>query len=142
MVDDRSSEARSRAMSAVRNKDTVPEVTVRRLLHRMGYRFRLHAQNLPGKPDIVLPKYKLCIFVHGCFWHRHIGCNRATVPSSNTEFWQLKFEKNINRDEYVRAELERLGWKVCIIWTCYVKDKAKLTNLLQRCLSDCDFGNN
>jgi DNA mismatch endonuclease (patch repair protein) len=134
MADDRSAEARSRAMAAVRSKDTAPEIAVRRLLHRMGYRFRLHLQTLPGKPDIILPKYKVCIFVHGCFWHRHADCKRATVPSSNKEFWRLKFEKNIIRDEFVKAELERLGWHVCVIWTCFVKDEIQLSELLQKCL--------
>ena len=132
MVDDRSVEARSRGMAAVQNKNTKPEIAVRRVLHRMGYRFRLHVRDLPGNPDVVLPRHKVCIFVHGCFWHQHSGCSRATVPSSNTEFWRSKFEKNVARDSFVQSELKRLGWRVCVVWTCLVKDEVKLEKILRK----------
>ena len=134
MVDDRSVEARSRGMSAVRNKNTIPEVKVRRILHRMGYRFRLHVRDLPGNPDVVLPRHKMCIFVHGCFWHQHSNCSRATLPSSNTEFWRAKFEKNRIRDQAVQRELEQLGWRVCVIWTCFLSREVELAEMLVKCI--------
>lgn len=135
MVDDRSSVERSRGMSAVRTKNTKPELIVRNVLHRMGYRFRLHANDLPGKPDIVLRRFKTCIFVHGCFWHQHQGCKRASLPHSNTEFWHTKFQKNIARDKLVQDQLLEKGWNVCVIWECEVKDMALLEKLLKSCLN-------
>lgn len=116
-------------MSGIRGKDTKPELMVRSMLHREGLRFRLHA-NLPGKPDLVLPKYDAVVFVHGCYWHRHQGCRFTTVPSSNVEFWQRKFAANVKRDERVKRELERSGWRVFIVWSCSItqesiKDLAK-----------------
>lgn len=109
---------RSRIMRAVGRRDTRPELRVRRALHSMGYRFRLHRKDLPGTPDIVLPKYRTCIFVHGCFWHRHEGCKKATTPKSNESFWQDKFARNVLRDEESRRALEALGWNVVIVWEC------------------------
>ena len=109
---------RSRIMRAVGRRDTRPELRVRRALHSMGYRFRLHRKDLPGTPDIVLPKYRTCIFVHGCFWHRHEGCKKATTPKSNESFWQEKFARNVLRDEENRRALEALGWNVVIVWEC------------------------
>lgn len=132
MADRISPEHRSWNMSRIRNRDTRPEMIVRSLLHRMGYRFRLHKKDLPGKPDIVLPKYKTVIFVHGCFWHRHKGCKYAYTPKSRTEFWNTKFEKNIARDKQVRKELKKLGWKVIVVWECEVKDTEKLYKKLNR----------
>ena len=105
-------------MRAVGRRDTRPELRVRRALHSMGYRFRLHRKDLPGTPDIVLPKYRTCIFVHGCFWHRHEGCKKATTPKSNESFWQDKFARNVLRDEESRRALEALGWNVVIVWEC------------------------
>ena len=108
-------------MSRIRGKDTKPELLLRRLLHRAGYRFRLHAPDLPGKPDIVLPKYRTVIFVHGCFWHRHEGCSNATMPKSRTEFWEEKFRRTVERDEAKQRQLEALGWRVVVVWECDLK---------------------
>jgi DNA mismatch endonuclease, patch repair protein len=109
---------RSWNMSRIRGKDTKPEVRVRSALHRMGYRFRLHSRNLPGKPDIVLPKHATVVFVHGCFWHRHPGCRFAYTPKSRIEFWQAKFDRNVERHREVEEQLEELGWSVVVIWEC------------------------
>ena len=127
------SEQRSRNMSAIKSKNTRPEIVVRKLLHSMGYRFRLHRKDLPGSPDIVLPKYKTVIFVHGCFWHRHENCKYATTPKTRKEFWEKKFRENINRDNLNQANLSLKGWKIIIIWECQLKgDKRKLIrDLLQ-----------
>lgn len=121
-----SKDKRSRIMSHVGGKDTKPEQIVRSLLHRMGYRFRLHRKDLPGKPDIVLPKYKKVIFVHGCFWHGHSGCKRAKRPATNQKFWHEKLDKNIARDRAVIEQLEKMGWKVLVVWTCEMKDMESL----------------
>lgn len=108
-------------MSAVKGKDTKPEILVRKWLHAAGYRFRLHVKELPGKPDIVLPKYKTVIFVNGCFWHQHQGCPHAKLPITNKQFWEEKLQKNAERDERNYQELRGMGWKVRIIWECEVK---------------------
>ncbi len=117
-MDTLTKEKRSWNMSRIRSKDTAPELTVRSLLHRNGFRFRLHVKDLPGKPDIVLPKYKTVIEVRGCFWPRHPGCKIATTPSTNTEFWQKKFAQNVARDKENEEKLKQLGWNVIIIWSC------------------------
>jgi DNA mismatch endonuclease (patch repair protein) len=119
------SEQRSRNMSAIKSKNTKPEIAVRKLLHSMGYRFRLHRKDLPGSPDIVLPKYKTVIFVHGCFWHRHENCKYATTPKTRKEFWEKKFRENINRDNLNQANLLLRGWKIIIIWECQLKGDIK-----------------
>lgn len=119
-------------MSRIRGKDTGPEKKVRSLLHRMGYRFRLHPKNLPGKPDIVLPKYRTVIFVHGCFWHRHRGCKYAYTPKSRKEFWQKKFQENIERDKRENKALKSLRWKVIIVWACELEIPASLTKKFRR----------
>ena len=111
-------------MSRIRSRDTAPELRLRSLLHRVGLRFRLHHPGLPGRPDIVLPRYRTVVFVHGCFWHRHLGCSGATTPSSNAEFWQSKFEANVRRDRATRNALERLGWRVIVVWECSLKADA------------------
>jgi DNA mismatch endonuclease (patch repair protein) len=126
-----SKEKRSWNMSRIRSKDTKPEKIVRSLLHRMGYRFRLHVKGLPGKPDIVLPKYKTIIFVHGCFWHRHPKCKYAYTPKSRIEFWEKKFAENIVRFKIVKKELEKLKWNVVVIWECEIKSNADLVNKLE-----------
>ncbi len=105
-------------MSRVSSKDTKPEKIVRSFLHRAGFRFRLHARDLPGKPDVVLPKHKTAIFVHGCFWHRHPGCKRATTPKTRREFWMEKFKKNVRRDNLNQKKLKELGWEVIVVWAC------------------------
>ena len=115
------SEQRSRNMSAIKSKNTKPEITLRKLLHSMGYRFRLHRKDLPGSPDIVLPKYKTVIFVHGCFWHRHENCKYATTPKTRPAFWESKFNENIRRDRTNQNNLIKLGWKVLVIWECDLK---------------------
>ena len=122
-------------MSRVRGKDTAPELRVRKLAHAMGYRFRLHRRDLPGKPDLVFPRLGKVIFVHGCFWHRHEGCRFATQPKSRTEFWTTKFERNIKRDRHVQAELRTLGWDVLVVWECETKEPAILENILSGFLS-------
>jgi len=124
-------EKRSWNMSRIQPKNTKPEIMVRSVLHRLGYRFRLHAENLPGRPDIVLPKYKTVIFVHGCFWHRHPGCKYAYTPKSRIDFWTEKFHKNIKRHKAVIRELIELGWAVQVIWECEVKDIESLKEKLK-----------
>ena len=127
MVDQISKKHRSWNMSRIKSRDTKPEKIVRSLLHRLGYRFRIYRKDLPGKPDIVLPKYHIAILVHGCFWHQHEGCSRCTKPSTNQEYWTSKFTRNKQRDREVVAELEKLGWKVMVIWECETKkNKMKL----------------
>jgi len=114
---------RSRMMSGIRGKDTKPELIVRSFLHRAGLRFRLHAK-LPGKPDLVFPRHRTVVFVHGCFWHRHDGCRYATTPASNPGFWQEKFTANVRRDAKVKQQLEELSWRVLVIWACQLKESS------------------
>ena len=121
---------RSWNMSRIRGKDTKPEMRVRSVLHRMGFRFRLHRKDLPGKPDIVLPAYGTVIFVHGCFWHRHPGCRYAYTPKSRVDFWQTKFQRNVERHQEVEAELEELGWHVVVIWECETGSEEQLQQRL------------
>jgi DNA mismatch endonuclease (patch repair protein) len=123
MVDIVDKETRSRMMSGIRGKNTLPEITVRKYLHSKGLRYRLHVKTLPGKPDLVLPKYRLALFIHGCFWHRHKGCRYATTPASNPEFWQKKFEANVQRDKEVTRQLKHAGWRVLVIWECEINDE-------------------
>jgi len=112
-------------MAKVRKKDTAPEITIRKTLHRLGLRFRLHVQTLPGTPDIVFPRYHAIVFVHGCFWHRHKGCKLATTPKSNQQFWAEKFQKNMVRDLTKKKILESLGWRVYVVWQCELSSPAK-----------------
>jgi len=118
---------RSKNMAAVKGKNTTPEIRVRRMLHKLGYRFRLHRKDLPGKPDIVLSRHRLCIFVNGCFWHQHPGCKRATIPEFNRKFWVTKFQGTLERDLRAKNELIAQGWCVCIIWECETKNEACLS---------------
>lgn len=134
-------EKRSQIMSHIRGYDTKPELLVRSIVHRLGYRFRLHVEDLPGSPDIVLPKHKKVIFIHGCFWHGHKGCKRSQRPSTNVIFWQDKLDKNVDRDKRTQKELRRLGWRYLIIWQCEIgrpgRIKRKIKQFLQtRNLSD------
>jgi len=122
-------------MSRIRCKNTKPERVVRSLLHRMGYRFRLHRADLPGKPDVVLPKYRAVVFVHGCFWHRHRGCEYAYTPKSRVRFWKKKFQDNVKRDAEVKQQLEGMGWHVIIVWECELRDLGQLANRLGSALS-------
>ena len=105
-------------MAAVRGKNTSPEILVRKAAHRMGLRFRLHDRRLPGRPDLVLPKWKTVVFVNGCFWHRHPGCKLTTSPKTNRAFWQKKFRDNTRRDASNYARLESMGWRVVVLWQC------------------------
>lgn len=119
-------------MAAIKSKDTKPEIKVRKFLHGLGYRYRLHDRDLPGKPDIVMKKYKTVIFVNGCYWHRHPGCKFAYHPQSNIEFWGLKFQQNIDRDRKNYANLEEKGWHVIIIWECDIKNNSYEKKLLKQ----------
>jgi DNA mismatch endonuclease (patch repair protein) len=121
-------------MSRVKGRDTKPEKVVRSLLHAMGYRFRLHRKDLPGKPDIVLPKHHKAIFVHGCFWHGHENCRRAARPVSNADFWNKKIDGNIARDRAAQAELKKSGWDFLVIWQCEMKDVEALQKNLEQFL--------
>lgn len=128
MVDKVSKEVRSYNMSRIRSKDTTPEILVRSYLFSKGLRFRKNDKRYPGSPDIVLPKYKTMVFVHGCFWHLHDGCKYAVMPKSNVEFWEKKLYGNKERDECNKKELEELGWKVITVWECELKkDKVEQT---------------
>jgi len=121
MADKISQERRSWNMQQIRDRDTKPEIAVRSMLHRLGFRFRLRRSDLPGNPDIVLPKYKTVVLVHGCFWHRHRNCKYAYTPKSRTEFWEAKFARNVERDFEVRRALRKLGWKVVVVWECQLR---------------------
>jgi DNA mismatch endonuclease, patch repair protein len=136
MTDRLTPEHRSWNMSRIRGSDTAPELLVRSALHRLGFRFRLNRKDLPGKPDIVLPKHKIAILVHGCYWHRHGGCKNCYTPKSNISFWMNKFEKNVARDAEVKALLEQAGWKSVTIWECEAKRIEELPALLSRLLEN------
>ena len=120
------SEQRSRNMSAIKSKNTKPEIAVRKLLHSMGYRFRLHSKDLPGSPDIVLPIYKTVIFVHGCFWHRHENCKYASTPKTRKEFWESKFKANVKRDKEIQEKIKNIGWQSVVIWECELKSTKQI----------------
>jgi DNA mismatch endonuclease (patch repair protein) len=124
---------RSAIMRAVKSKDTSPELIVRRLVHGLGYRFRLHRKDLPGKPDLVFPSRGAVIFVHGCFWHWH-GCKRSRMPATNKPYWTEKIGRNVQRDRRTRRELTRLGWRSLIIWECQTSDIGKIANRVTRFL--------
>lgn len=121
MTDIVDQQTRSRMMSGIRGKDTKPELALRRALHARGFRFRLHSKVLDGRPDIVLPKFRAVVFVHGCFWHRHEGCRYTTTPSTRREFWQAKFTANVARDDSVIGTLLEDGWRVAIVWECALR---------------------
>lgn len=137
MVDHLTKQMRSWNMSRIRSKNTNPEIIVRSFLHRLGYRFRLHQKNLPGKPDIVLAKYKTIIFVHGCFWHRHKGCKYCTTPSVRQDYWLVKFDRNVKKYRNDRYQLKKLGWKVITIWECDTKNLGKISKKLQSLHISC-----
>ncbi|WP_082411371.1 very short patch repair endonuclease [Methylogaea oryzae] len=131
-------EQRSVLMSRIRGKDTKPELVVRRLAHALGFRYRLHRRDLPGSPDLVFPRLRKVILVHGCFWHRHPGCRFAYSPKSNTAFWEAKFAANVKRDHLTQKSLEEQGWDCLIIWECEIKDIVELSRRLQRFLAGQD----
>ena len=118
--------ARSALMARIRGKDTRPELIVRRTAHALGFRFRLHRRDLPGSPDLVFPRLRKAIFVHGCFWHRHPGCPKASTPKTRAEFWASKFATNVERDIRSVVALEELGWKVCVLWECETSNPAMI----------------
>lgn len=131
MTDPLTKEHRSWNMAQIKGKDTKPEVLVRSMLHRAGYRFRKNVKGLPGKPDIVLPKYRTVIFVHGCFWHRHKSCKDATTPKTNKAFWNQKFARNVSNDRKHARELKKLGWKVVTVWECQLKKPERVIQRLK-----------
>jgi len=116
-------------MAAIKSKNTKPEIVVRKMLYALGYRFRLHRKDLPGSPDIVLPKYKTVIFVHGCFWHRHENCKYASTPKTRKEFWNKKFTTNIERDIQIQEKIKNIDWRSVVIWECETKN---IENLKER----------
>ncbi len=126
MIDIVDEETRSRMMSGIRAKNTRPEITLRKALHAKGFRFRVHVSELPGKPDIVLKKYKAAIFVHGCFWHHHHGCRYATVPKTRPDFWIEKFKQNQSRDDLANLALKKLNWRVAVVWECGIRNSSDM----------------
>ena len=130
MTDIVDSKRRSELMANIRGRDTIPELAVRRIAHRMGLRFRLHRNDLPGRPDLVFPKHRLAVFVHGCFWHRHDSCRHASTPKSRIAFWTEKFAANVERDARQEAALRKLGWWVLVIWQCETRDEAAVERKL------------
>jgi len=136
VVDFLSPSERSERMSRIRSSNTAPEVALRRAMHAIGFRFRLHSKGLPGKPDIVLPRHKTVIFVHGCFWHRHSGCKIATTPKTNTEFWVEKFDRNVVRDARTREQLEGLGWRVIVVWECELRSANQVAGAVRRVVDE------
>lgn len=121
MTDIVNKQTRSRMMAGIKGKDTKPELVLRRALHALGFRYRLHSKNVPGRPDLVFRKHHAIIFVHGCFWHRHEGCRYTTTPSTRPEFWQAKFRANVARDETVLGMLLEEGWRVATVWECALR---------------------
>lgn len=132
VVDHLSKDARSAVMRAVRQRDTLPELLVRGAVHRLGLRFRLYRRDLPGTPDLVFPKYRTCVFVHGCFWHRHPGCRRASTPAGRKVFWEAKFRENVEHDLDSTARLCAMGWRVEVVWACETQRGDRLHAALRR----------
>lgn len=143
MADIVSPAKRSQMMSGIRGKGTKPEMRVRKVLHAAGYRFRLHRKDLPGTPDVVLPRHRLAIFVHGCFWHAHQGCGLAKIPSTRTEFWSEKLLTNVRRDAVAVERLHVGGWRVLVVWECFLRhtkdDAALLEQLVDAIISPSLF---
>lgn len=125
---------RSALMARIRGKDTKPEMIVRRLAHGLGYRYGLHRKGLPGSPDLVFPSRRKVVFVHGCFWHRHPGCRKASTPGTRREFWEAKFERNVERDIRKEIQLMAAGWEVLVIWECETRDVERLAATLRNFL--------
>lgn len=126
-------QTRSRMMAGIKGKDTKPELVLRRALHALGFRYRLHSKHVPGRPDLVFPKHHAIVFVHGCFWHRHEGCQYTTTPSTRPEFWQAKFDANVVRDADILEQLTEAGWRVATVWECALRktnQTAKTVELL------------
>lgn len=127
-------------MARIGPRNTAPELVVRRTAHRLGFRFRLHRNDLPGTPDLVFAGYRLAVYVHGCFWHRHEGCSNSTMPKTRPEFWISKFNSNVARDRRNLVAMDALGWRTLVIWECETEDPALLESLLVRSLSDRSSG--
>lgn len=134
-MDKVSREKRSEVMRAVRSKDTRPELLVRRIAHALGFRFRVNVKDLPGRPDLAIKSRKKAIFVHGCFWHRHNDCKRATIPRSNETYWLKKFAGNIERDKKVLAAYRAIGWKPLVIWECELGNQKTISKRIKRYLT-------
>lgn len=132
-------QTRSQMMAAIKGKNTSPELVVRRYLHSRGFRYRLHRKELPGKPDLVFPKYRLVVFVHGCFWHRHEHCFYATSPATRKEFWRNKLDSNVARDRRQQAELIDSGWRVLVVWECGLKHKIQDIEIVENKIMDCEI---
>jgi DNA mismatch endonuclease (patch repair protein) len=147
MADIVDKKTRSRMMSGIRGRDTKPELLIRKALHKRGFRYRTHVRDIPGRPDLVFPKYGAVVFVHGCFWHRHPSCALATVPSSNASFWKEKFDKTIERDARIMTQLRKAGWRIAIIWECVAEPKKAeaMANMIKSWLlsdrSELELGN-
>lgn len=137
-MDRLSKERRAWNMSRIRAKDTSPEKTVRSFLHQLGYRFRLHRRDLPGQPDIVLPRFRAVVFVHGCYWHRHKRCKYAYTPKTRIEFWQRKFDENVERDRLTLKSLRKQGWRILVVWECQIADGTAVAQRLIRFLQSFD----
>jgi DNA mismatch endonuclease (patch repair protein) len=135
-MDIKSRKLRSLNMSKIRSKNTKPELIVRSIIHKKGFRFRLHVSGLPGKPDLVFPKYKNVIFIHGCFWHRHENCKYSYMPKSNIDFWKNKFSDNVRKFKKARNLLKKSGWRVIVLWECEIENKSKLEKKLQLILKN------
>jgi DNA mismatch endonuclease (patch repair protein) len=135
-MDKLSPERRSANMARIRSKDTNPELLLRKLIHGLGYRFRLHRKDLPGKPDLVFTSRKKVIFVHGCFWHQHSGCREGRVPGSRADYWQPKLQRNQERDTAAQLALKEQGWRFLVVWECELKDVAAALTRVQRFLGD------
>ena len=134
-MDNLTREQRSANMARIKQRNTSPELAVRSTLHRMGYRFRLHRRDLPGRPDVVLPRHRTIFLVHGCFWHHHARCRFAYTPKSRVEFWKAKFEANVVRDRKIERDLQNMGWVVQVIWECKTRDLSALEEQLRLALS-------
>jgi DNA mismatch endonuclease (patch repair protein) len=130
MADRLTRDQRSALMANIRTKHTTPELKVRSVAHRLGFRFRLHRKDLPGSPDVVFPRLRAALFIHGCFWHRHRACGKASIPATRPEFWAEKFGRNVARDAIAKRKLRRAGWRVLVIWECEIKDELKIANRL------------
>ncbi len=140
MADIYSAKKRSEIMSRVRAEGTEPELFVRRIAHRLGYRFRLHRIDLPGKPDIVFPRHRKAIFVHGCFWHGHDQCSKAKRPATNRAFWDQKLSQNMERDRQNVVALKKVGWKVLVVWECETRDCERIAARVRRFLNSSNVG--
>jgi len=130
MVDSMTPEERSRHMARIRDRDTQPELQVRRVAHAMGLRYRLYRRDLPGTPDLVFPRWRRAVFVHGCFWHRHLGCSKTTTPKTRADFWEEKFRANQARDARKFAGLQAVGWRPVVIWECETRDAEALSRII------------